>query len=120
MVVPRAAHHTVAITSASAGEITTAMLADEAVEHAKLDHDGNFTMGNLTAALVTASSGVVTKHGTGADILIATLTAAFGDPAGLTNGSLFSYKDTVASKYYLVVVIGGAFYLEELTAAAAA
>lgn len=53
-------------------------------------------------------------------ILIADLTAAFGDPATLADGALFVFKNTADSKVYLVAVSGDAFFLEELTAAAAA
>lgn len=59
-------------------------------------------------------------YGTGADILIATLTAAFGAPAAGRNGEVMVYRDTTGNKSYLVTIADGAFYLEELTAALAA
>lgn len=55
----------------------------------------------------------------GAGILIADLTSAFGNPATIADGTVFVYKDTGTSKIYLVIVIDDAFYLEELSAAAA-
>lgn len=122
MGVPRLAKHAAGVSDAAAGSILGTSLEDEAVTHAKLDHDGDFEMDDLSAGLVTASKGVVTKKGSGADILIATLTTAFGDPAGIADGTLFIYAETTSNpdKIYLVMVHTGAFWLEELTAAAAA
>ena len=77
--------------------------------------DGEVGIGNL----VVGSSAVIPyAHHTG--ILIADLTAAFADPATLNNGWVGIYKNDSDSKIYFVTVVGGAFYLEELTAAAAA
>lgn len=116
---------TVAANSVGTSQIQTSGvestdIKDAAVTGAKLLSTDDYEMGTLeTTGKVKAGGGTVTKHGTGGDILIATLTTAFGNPTGLDNGALFTYKDTTANKYYLVVVIGSAFYLEELTAAAA-
>lgn len=93
---------------------TDLFTVEDDASHALLKVDG--------AGVVTARAGFVTKKGSGADILIATLTTAFGDPATLADGSMFIYSETTSNpdKIYLVMVMGGAFYLEELTAAAAA
>lgn len=56
-------------------------------------------------------------HHTG--LLIADLTATFGDPATLSNGFTAVYKNDTDAKIYTVHVYGGAFYVHEATAAAA-
>lgn len=117
MGVPRLAKHAAGVADAAAGSILGTSLEDDAVTAAKLSDTGDFTVDTITA-----TSGVITKHGSGPDILIATLTAAFGDPATLPGGSVFTYAETTSNpdKIYLVVVSGDKFWLEELTAAAAA
>lgn len=107
----------------------------DTITAAMIDDSIDLVVGSVTASTVTADlTGDVTgnadtatlaagvEHGEGADILIATLTTAFGDPAGLADGSVFTYAETTSDpdKIYLVIVVDGAFYLEELAAAAAA
>lgn len=75
--------------------------------------------GDVSGNAATATLAVGVEHQSGPDILIATLTGAFGSPTSLVNGSLFTYKNTTDSKIYLVAVVDNAFYLTELTAAAA-
>lgn len=86
------------------------------------DASHNLLKVNGTGVVSATVGGLVTKKGSGADVLIATLTTAFGDPAGLADGSIFIYVETTSNPdvVYLVMVYGGAFYLQALTAAAAA
>lgn len=90
------------------GEINTSHIKNNNILPEDMDLTKPYTFKKLS---------VETK--TGEDILIATLTTAFGNPSNILDGTLFVYKDTTASKVYLVVVYDDAFYLEELSAAAA-
>ena len=112
MGVPRLAKHNAGLDDAAAGSILGTSLEAEAVTHAKVDHDGDFTMGSVSAKCITT-------YGTHTGVALADLTAAFGDPAGLTNGTLLTYKNTTDSKVYLVCVVNGGFAIEELTAVSA-
>lgn len=80
--------------------------------------DGTTATGDaLLARAATVAYGVA--HSSGENILIATLTTAFGDPATLADGSIFTFEDTTTNKAYIVIVVGHAFLLGEMTAAAA-
>lgn len=83
----------------------------------EVDDSGDVHIGSLKV-----STGAVLPYGSGADILIARLQAAFGDPATLDDGWVGVYKETTSNpdKIYLVTVVADAFWLEEMTAAAAA
>lgn len=72
------------------------------------------------AGTVTIAGGLVIPYGHHTGILIADLQATFGDPAGLATGFTAVYKDDTTAKIYTVHVVGGAFYLHEAAAAAAA
>lgn len=123
MGVPRLAKHAAGIADAAAGSVDadkidpTDTLTIAAVVG---DLTGDVT-GDVTGNADTATLAVGVKHGRGADILIATLTTAFGDPAELADGSVFTYAETTSNpdKIYIVIVVGDAFWLEEMTAAAA-
>ncbi len=91
---------------------------DELAEDIEDIVDGTTGVGDaILARAATIAHGVA--HGSGENILIATLTTAFGDPATLADGSLFTYANTTDSKVYVVIVVNDAFYLQEMTAAAA-
>lgn len=90
------------------GEINTSHIKNKDILPDDMDLTKSYSFKKLS---------VETKTGEG--ILIATLTTAFGNPSNILDGTLFVYKDTTASKVYLVVVYDDAFYLEELSAAAA-
>ena len=93
---------------------TDLFYVEDDADHVRLAVDG--------AGKVTVGGKLVIPTGSGADILIATLTTAFGDPATLDDGFVAIYKETTSNpdKMYLVTVMADAFYLQELTAAAAA
>jgi len=61
------------------------------------------------------SAALNTKRGTGADLLIARFTTAFGDPATLGNGFIGTYKDSGTAKVYIVTVDTNVFYAVEVT-----
>jgi hypothetical protein len=73
----------------------------------------------LTGAASVVGS-LTVPYGSHTGILIADLTATFGDPATLSDGFTAVYKNTTDSKIYTVHVVDGAYYLHEATAAAAA
>ena len=87
-----------------------------------LEVTGTQTLTGVTThtAKSAFSAALNTKRGSGANILIATITAAFGDPAVLGNGFIGTYKDTGTNKIYIVTIDTGAWYLVEVAAAAAA
>lgn len=93
---------------------TDLFTVEDDASHERLQVDG--------AGKVTIGGKLVIPTGSGANILIATLTTAFGDPATLDDGFIAIYKETTSNpdKMYLVTVMADAFYLQELTAAAAA
>jgi hypothetical protein len=125
MVVPRGAKHRVDWDAIPAGDITHDMLEnnavetvnikDDAVDATKINDADDFIMGTLEATKVTGTSRLVTKQGLHTGVALADLTATFGDPAALDNGSLFVYKNSTDNKTYLVVVIQSVFQIEELT-----
>lgn len=120
MGVPRLAKHAAGLADAAAGSISADKIAPaDTLTIAGVV--GNLT-GDVTGNADTATLAVGVEHGSGADILIATLTTAFGDPATLADGTLFTYAETTSNpdKIYLVAVVGDAFWVQELTAAAAA
>jgi hypothetical protein len=122
-VVPKLAKHFAEWASLTANSITKAMMSDDSVGPDEIIEGDDYIMGTLeTAGKVYAAGGLQTKTGSGADILIARLTAAFGDPATLPNGSMYFYTETTSNpdKIYLVVVMTSVFWVEELTVAAAA
>lgn len=104
----------------AAGSISSDELANGAVIEAKLG-TGAVTSGKIGAGAVTAAklSGEL-KSGSGAGYTIALVTTAFGDPATLSDAFTGIYKDTAATKYYVIVVFDDIFVAEELTAVPAA
>ena len=112
MVYPKKAKHTAEVVAADS--VGTDQIVDDAVTAAKI-----LETADVVVDTITCTSGVITKYGTHTGVALADLTATFGDPAGLTNGTVFTYKNTTDSKVYLVAVVNGGFAIEELTAVAA-
>jgi len=69
----------------------------------------------VTGGMTGTASHLVYGHHTG--IGIADLTATFGDPAAITNGASYVYKNDTDAKIYTVHVVGTAFFLHEAAAA---
>jgi len=85
-------------------------------EVAALDSEG------VLEAEAMATDVMTVKHGSGADLLKATVTAAFGDPATeLDDGFIGFYRDTGdGDKVYVVTVYDDEFYrLGEMTVVSA-
>jgi hypothetical protein len=92
------------------------MLDADSVRGDKVLETDDYTMGTLeTTGKIVSAARLVTKQGLHTGVALADLTAAFGNPAALDNGSMFVYKNTTDNKTYLVVVIASVFQIEELT-----
>jgi hypothetical protein len=116
MAVPKLAHWYANWAGIANDQITNAMLADDSVRGDQVLETEDFVMGTLeTTGKIVSAARIVTKQGTHTGVALADLTATFGDPATLDNGSMFVYKNTTDSKTYLVVVIASVFQVEELT-----
>lgn len=130
MAVPKLAHWFAQWESLTAGSITHAMLANSAVEEVnikdaavgptKLDNANDYIMGTLEAAGKVVGLPVVTDIQTHTGIALADLTAEFGAPAGLDNGSLMVYTNSTDGKSYLVTVVGSVFHITAFLTAVSA
>lgn len=98
-----------------AGAVHTADIADDAVDATKLSDADDFTVGTLEAAGKVLGLPIQTKDAHHTGVALADLTAAFGAPATLPNGSLFTYKNDTDAKIYLVAVVGSVFQAVEMT-----
>lgn len=114
-VVPKLAKHYAEWGSISADGITNAMIADDAVRADQLLETDDYQMGTLEVTGKVIATPAVTKNGHHTGVALADLTATFGAPAGLDNGSIFTYTNDTDSKIYLVVVVGSVFQIEEVT-----
>jgi len=114
-VVPKGAKHRVDWDAIPANTISKAMMEDDSVGPDEIIEGDDYIMGTLEAAGKVIGLPIVTKNGHHTGVALADLTATFGAPAGLSNGSMFTYKNDTDSNIYLVVVVGSVFQIEELT-----
>jgi len=142
MVVPKLSHWDRTYAAIVAGTLTSAMIGDNEIVNADINSAAAIAFSKLAAldsakilvgsagnvatkvamtgnvaitnAGVTTVKGVQYQHHTGK--AIADLTAVFGDPAGLADGTIGVYKNDTDAKVYHVSVVGGVFYLLEQTA----
>lgn len=115
MAVPKLAHWYANWAGIANDQITNAMIADDAVRGDQVLETDDYVMGTLEVTGKVKASPMVTKDAHHTGVALADLTAAFGAPATLDNGSIFTYKNDTDAKIYLVVVVGSVFHIEELT-----
>lgn len=90
-------------------------IKDAAVTAAKVDSSDDFTVGTLEAAGKVQGLPIQTKDAHHTGVALADLTAAFGAPATLPNGSIYTYKNDTDSAKYIVVVVGSVFQIVAVT-----
>jgi hypothetical protein len=115
MAVPRLAHFYANWAGIANDSITNAMLADDSVRGDQVLETEDFVMGTLEVTGKVVASPAVTKNESHTGVALADLTAAFGAPAGLDNGSLFTYTNSTDGKIYIVAVVGSVFQIAEMT-----